>query len=48
MKFSIDMYFFDAFGRRTGEELNVPPGREDIEPEDIGIQYVVECLPRNG
>ncbi len=45
MKFNIDMYFFDKFGRKTGEALNVPPDREDISPED-GVQYVVECLPR--
>jgi len=48
MKFNIDIYFFDAFGRKTGEALNVPPGKEDISPEDEGVQYVVECLPRKG
>jgi len=46
MKFNIDMYFFDAFGRRSGEVLNVPPEKENVTDEDAGIQYVVQCLPR--
>jgi hypothetical protein len=48
MKFNIDIYFFDKFGRKTGEALDVPPEKEDVTPDDIGVQYVVECLPRKG
>jgi len=44
MKFNIDIYFFDKFGRKVGESLNTPPGVDTIEVE--GVQYVVECLPR--
>lgn len=44
MKFPIDIYYFDKFGRKVGESLNTPPDIEKIEME--GVQYVIECLPR--
>jgi len=46
MKFPIDIHFFNKFGHKVSEHLNVPPGIEEIESGGP-TQYAVEVRSKN-
>jgi len=44
MKFNIDIYFFNKFGKIVKAAKNMPPGIKTIDSGGL-TQYVIECLP---